>query len=73
VFINFPVLWVNPDFKGVLKKGTPVAQCIAIERQEHVLECEAMSNEDAAKFLPLTRELALGGNIYKNQFRAKKP
>ena len=73
VFINFPVLWVDPDFKGVLKKGTPVAQCIAIKRQEHELDIEAMDAENAAKFLPLTRELAHGTNVYKNQFRAKKP
>ena len=46
VFINFPVLWVDPDFKGVLKKGTPVAQCIAIERQEHELDIEVMNKEE---------------------------
>ncbi len=73
VFINFPVLWVDSEFKGTLSKGTPVAQCIAIKRQEHALEFEDMSEEDAAKFLPLTRELAHGTNVYKNQFRVKKP
>ena len=73
VYINFPVLWVEPDFKGVLKKSTPVAQCIAIQRQAHELDIQAMDREDAERFLPLTRELAHGTNVYKNQFRAKKP
>ena len=73
VFINFPVLWVEPNFKGVLKKGTPVAQCIAIQRQPHELDIQAMNSEDAAKFLPLSLSLAHGTNVYKNQFRAKKP
>ena len=72
-FINFPVLWTDPDFKGVIEKGTPVAQCIAIQRQEHELDIEAMDDADAAKFLPLTRELMHGTNVYKNQFRARKP
>ena len=73
VFLNFPALWVEPDFKGVLKKGTPVAQCIAIQRQAHELDIQAMNSEDAAKFLPLSKELAHGTNVYKNQFRVKKP
>ena len=30
--INFPALWTQPDFSGVLAKGTPVAQCFAVPR-----------------------------------------
>ena len=30
--INFPAVWTQPDFSGVLPKGTPVAQCFAVPR-----------------------------------------
>jgi len=30
--INFPAIWTQPDFSGVLPKGTPVAQCFAVPR-----------------------------------------
>jgi len=72
VFINFPVLWTDPDFKGVIEKGTPVAQCMAFQRQEHELDIKAMDEEGAAGFQSLARELLHGTNVYKNQFRAKK-
>src|SRR5580693_5986883 len=31
--INFPAVWTDPDFSGVLTKGTPVAQCFAVPRE----------------------------------------
>jgi hypothetical protein len=73
IFVNFPVLWVDENFKGVLPKGTPIAQCIAVNRQEHVLEYEDIDEDHAAQFMPLSRELAQGENVYKNKYRVKKP
>jgi hypothetical protein len=35
-FINFPARWMDPQFSGVLGKGTPVAQCIPIRREDWV-------------------------------------
>ncbi len=72
VFVNFPVLWTDPDFKGTLPKGTPVAQCIAINRQQHELVYEDIDHAHAGKFLPLTRELSHNVNVYKDRFRVKK-
>ncbi|MER8659339.1 hypothetical protein, partial [Mesorhizobium sp. M1078] len=30
--INFPAIWTEPGFSGVLRKGNPVAQCFAFPR-----------------------------------------
>ena len=30
VGIIFPAVWLDPNFEGVLAKGTPVAQCFPI-------------------------------------------
>ena len=38
--INFPAIWTQPDFSGVLPKGTPVAQCFAVPRAAPQLEFE---------------------------------
>ena len=32
-FMHFPARWLDPDFNGVLPKGTPVAQCLPIKRE----------------------------------------
>lgn len=72
-FINFPVLWVDPDFKGVLAKGTPIAQCIAVKREGHALNFEDIDQAHAEKLVPLKSEIARKPNIYKNRFRVKKP
>jgi hypothetical protein len=39
--INFPAIWTQPDFTGVLPKGTPVAQCFAVPRVTHELVIES--------------------------------
>ena len=39
--INFPAIWTQPDFSGVLPKGTPVAQCFAVPRQAPQIVFEA--------------------------------
>ena len=32
-FVHFPVLWTDPDFEGVLERGTPVAQAVPVRRE----------------------------------------
>ncbi len=39
--INFPAIWLQPEFSGVLPKGTPVAQCFAVPREAPQLVFES--------------------------------
>ena len=39
--INFPAIWTQPDFSGVLPKGTPVAQVFAVPRTAPELQFES--------------------------------
>ena len=48
-FVHFPALWTEPDFEGVLPAGTPVAQAIAIRREELEIEIGAFDDEKAAR------------------------
>lgn len=33
LFVNIPARWSDPAFRGVLKRGTPIAQCIPVRRE----------------------------------------
>lgn len=48
--INFPAIWIKPDFAGTLCKGTPVAQCFPVPRTPLTLSAEGFSKERAAKY-----------------------
>ena len=47
VGILFPAVWADPAFEGVLKRGTPVAQCFAVPRFMPDLVFEPFSTEQA--------------------------
>ena len=42
--INFPAVWKDPDFTGVLAKGTAVAQCFAVPREAPQLVFESFDD-----------------------------
>ena len=71
-YINFPARWCDPDFKGVLPKGTPVAQCMPIKREAWTARFEEISGE-AAERLTATQFMLKGGDdVYRHHFRAPK-
>lgn len=71
-YINFPARWRDPDFKGVLPKGTPVAQCVPIKREAWTARFEDISGEAAGRINELKRTLASEREVYRHQFRAPK-
>jgi hypothetical protein len=72
VGIFFPALWTDPDFVGLLPRGTPVAQCIPVWREEPALEFATLTGEHAAAQVALTREIIERPGVYKRRFRAKR-
>jgi len=36
--LSLPAMWIDPEFEGVLPRGTPIAQCIPIQRAALDLE-----------------------------------
>jgi hypothetical protein len=71
-FINFPARWRDPDFNGVLRKGTPLAQCVPIKRGEWAARFEAIANEAADRMNEVKRTLANETDGYRRHFRAPK-
>jgi hypothetical protein len=70
--INFPARWHDPSFNGVLPKGTPVAQCMPVKREDWNLNAGAMTQEDAMRLHETAKAVASDFDIYRRQFRAPK-
>ncbi len=72
VGINFPAVWIDPDFSGVLLRGTPVAQCYPVPREAPTLVCEAMTSADVARYDALADRILAGPGVYRKGYRSKR-
>jgi hypothetical protein len=70
--INFPAIWMAPDFSGVLKKGTPVAQCFAVPRAAPRLEFECFDEPHKAAYAKTVSEVLTTPGVYRKRFRARR-
>jgi hypothetical protein len=71
VGINFPALWTDPAFRGVLPKGTPVAQCHPVRREAFELVCEPMSHGDQRRYEDLAARIMGTPGVYRKGYRRK--
>jgi hypothetical protein len=70
--INFPAIWLQPDFSGVLPKGTPVAQCFAVPRVAPQLEFECFDEAHKAAYAKTVAEVLSSPGVYRKRFRARR-
>ena len=70
--LNFPARWHDPDFNGVLPKGTPVAQCLPVKRESWGARFETLSEEATARLNDTRAAMAQETGVYRRQFRAPK-
>jgi hypothetical protein len=71
-FIHFPARWSDPDFNGVLPKGTPVAQCVPVKRAHWSAEFGAITGEAAVRLREVSGAVAREPGVYRRRFRAAK-
>lgn len=71
-FVNFVATWRDPDFDGVLAKGTPVAQCIPVRREEFTYAFEPLDGAAAARFRALRTDVDAGPGVYRKAHRVRK-
>ncbi|WP_241754732.1 hypothetical protein [Cupriavidus basilensis] len=72
VGINFPALWTDAEFDGVLPKGTPVAQCCPVPRAELELSFGTIDAEGAGRYEKLAAEVLTTPGVYRKRFRAPR-
>jgi hypothetical protein len=70
--VHFPARWNDPGFNGVLPKGTPVAQCLAIKREVIAEEFGVLSEQAAQRLLATAGAIAQETGVYRREFRAPK-
>jgi hypothetical protein len=70
--INFPAIWMQPDFSGVLPRGTPVAQCFAVPRAAPQLVFESFDQPHKAAYTDAVAEVLATPGVYRKRFRARR-
>jgi hypothetical protein len=69
-WIHFPAHWHDTNFSGVLPKGTPVAQCIPVKRENWVARTAAFTKEETQRSHDLSTAIYRENGVYRRQFRA---
>ena len=72
VGINFPAVWLDPAFSGMLPRGTPIAQCYPVPREVPILVCEPMSATRVQRYEALATKIMAGPGVYRKGFRSKR-
>lgn len=72
VGILFPAVWHDRAFTGVLKRGTPVAQCFPVPRAPAELVCDVFDAGAVASYDHTARRLLGGPGVYRKDFRARR-
>ena len=72
VGINFPAIWTEPGFRGVLPRGTPIAQCYPVPRETPTLVCEAMTDAHVHRYDELAARILAGPGAYRKGYRSKR-
>jgi hypothetical protein len=68
-WIHFPARWHDTNFSGVLPKGTPVAQCFPVKRENWVAGIAAFTDEETQAAHDLTNAIFREKSVYRRQFR----
>jgi hypothetical protein len=70
--LAFPARWHDTQFNGVLPKGTPIAQCLPVKRENWSGRFETLSGEAAARMTKTRSEMWQETGVYRREFRAPK-
>jgi hypothetical protein len=72
VGILFPAQWVDPDFEGVLPRGTPIAQCFPVAREPLDLDCLVFEEAQKKAYDEMAARLLAAPGVYRKSFRVKR-
>jgi len=69
-WIHFPAHWHDMNFSGVLPRGTPIAQCLAVKRERWVAHTAPFTAEETQRVHELTKAIIREPGLYRRKFRA---
>jgi hypothetical protein len=67
--VHFPMVWVDRSFEGTLPAGTPIAQCMPIERGRMEMQIETMTSDEYADAKALKNRIREERGFYKDHLR----
>lgn len=70
--VHFPARWHDPDFNGVLPKGTPVAQCLPVKREIWNASFEELTAEGVTRMIETQDATDRESGVYRREFRSPK-
>ena len=70
--ISLPARWHDAQFNGVLPKGTPVAQCMAIKRVKWLEQFDVLTEQAVEDRARISGTIGQEAGLYRRQFRAPK-
>jgi hypothetical protein len=70
--INFPAIWEDDDFHGVVQRGTPVVQCFPVSRENLDLSFASFDAAQSASFGHTIDSVLSRPGVYRRQFRVKR-
>jgi len=70
--ISFPAYWHDAGFNGVLPKGTPVAQCVPVKRENWSCEFAEFSEDENARMIDARLAIGTEADVYRRRFRVSK-
>jgi len=68
-WIHFPAHWHDTSFQGVLPKGTPIAQCIPLKREDWGMQTFSLTDDEARQTRELSAALKREPGLYRRKFR----
>lgn len=71
-FINFPFFFKQPNYTGIIKKGTPLVQCILIKREIHNDDVRVMNKADDDLIEFTRRRRSTHESVYRDELRQPK-
>ncbi len=69
-WIHFPAHWHNTNFRGTLPKGTPIAQCIPVKRENWVGQTSSFTPEETQQVHEFRNAMRHESGLYRRKFRA---
>ena len=73
VGVLFPARWLDPATECVLPAGTPVAQCLPVQREALEMDFGVLSADDQAEFENVGSRILAEPGVYRREFRHKGP
>ena len=69
-WVHFPAYWHNTGFRGVVPKGTPIAQCILVKRETWTAQKSSFTDEEVREVHAFRSELSRESGLYRRKYRA---